>query len=133
MRSTLVVGVAALAVAVAALEARADPPAGKPVCIPSYDIDHTETPDDQTILFYMRAGHKAWKNTLVNRCVGLRINSRGFTYEPTSPGSDEICDNLVTIRLNDTGQVCLLGKFTPYEKPKTTEPAPAPPGSSTQQ
>ncbi len=90
------------------------PALAKPVCLPSYQIDHTEVPNDRTILFYMR-NHKLWKNTLVNDCVGLRINTRGFTYAPTDPGSDEICDNLVTIRLNDTGQVCLLGKFEPAE------------------
>ena len=86
----------------------------KPVCIRSYLIDHTDTPDDNTILFYMR-NHKVWKNTLLGRCVGLRVNREGFTYQPTSQGSDELCSNLVTIRLNDTGQVCLLGAFTPAE------------------
>ncbi len=93
------------------------PAGGKSVCIRSYDIDHTEIPDDSTIIFHMR-GHKAWKNTLIDRCVGLRLNTRGFTYSPTDPGTDEICSNLQTIRVNDTGQVCLLGAFTPYpEKP----------------
>ncbi|HLG86535.1 MAG TPA: hypothetical protein VKZ79_04995 [Alphaproteobacteria bacterium] len=86
--------------------------ASKPVCIRSYLIDHTETPDDSTILFYMR-NHVIWKNTLVSRCIGLRINREGFTYQPTNPGSDELCSNLVTVRLNDTGRVCLLGAFTP--------------------
>jgi hypothetical protein len=88
----------------------------KSVCIPAYQIDHTEIPNDQTILFYMH-GHKVWKNTLVGQCVGLRINNRGFTYQPTDPGSDELCSNLVTIKVNDTGQTCLLGEFTPVEPP----------------
>jgi hypothetical protein len=91
--------------------------ARKMVCIRAYDIDHTEIPDDSTILFFMH-GHKVWKNTLTARCVGLRINTRGFTYSPTDPGTDEICSNLQTIRVNDTGQICLLGEFTPIE-PKT--------------
>lgn len=90
----------------------------KSVCIRAYEIDHTEIPDDSTILFYMR-GHKIWKNTLINRCVGLRTATSGFTYSPTDPATDEICSNLQTIRVNDTGQVCLLGAFTPVEpKPK---------------
>ncbi len=88
----------------------------KSVCIQSYRIDHTETPDDYTILFYMH-NHKVWKNTLINQCVGLRVNTRGFTYQPTTPGSLELCSNLVTIRLNDTGQTCLMGEFTPVEPP----------------
>lgn len=94
----------------------ADEPAGsgKQVCIRAYDIDHTEIPNDSTIIFHMRY-HQIWKNTLINRCVGLKNNITGFTYSPTDPGTDEMCSNLQTIRLNDTGQVCLLGAFTPVE------------------
>ena len=88
--------------------------ADKAVCIRSLDIDHTSIPDDSTILFYMR-NHKVWKNTLVSRCVALKNNTRGFTYSPTTPASDEICSNLFTIRVNDTGEVCLPGEFTPVE------------------
>ncbi len=104
----------AVAGSMAASAAADEPaPAGRSVCIRAYDIDHTDIPDDSTIIFYMR-GHKAWKNTLVDRCVGLKINTRGFTYSPTDPGTDEICSNLQTIRVNDTGQICLLGAFTPF-------------------
>ena len=88
---------------------------GKSVCLPTYQIDHTEVPNDNTIMFYMR-GHKVYKADLINKCVGLRLNSRGFTYSPTIPGSNEICSNLLTIRLNDTGQTCLVGDITPVEK-----------------
>jgi hypothetical protein len=85
---------------------------GKSFCFPSYWIDHTEVPNDQTILFYMR-GHKLYKADVINKCVGLSINTHGFTYEPTIPGSNEICSNLLTIHLNDTGQTCLVGNITP--------------------
>jgi hypothetical protein len=95
----------------------------RPVCIRSYDIDHTDTPNDNTILFYMH-GHKLFKADMVNRCVGLRNNTRGFTYEPTNPGTNEICSNLLTIRLNDTGQVCLVGAITPVEPPQAVRTAP---------
>jgi hypothetical protein len=88
---------------------------GKSLCFPTNQIDHTETPNDNTILFYMR-GHKIYKADLINKCVGLRFNSRGFSYSPTIPGSNEICSNLLTIRLNDTGQTCLVGDITPVEK-----------------
>ncbi len=114
MRSSL--GSAALAVAlgIAAPAAALADDAHKSICIASYQIDHTEIPDDNTIIFHMR-DHKVWKNTLIDRCVGLKINSRGFTYSPTNPGTDEICSNLQMIRVNDTGQICLLGEFTPVE------------------
>ncbi len=85
--------------------------AGGSVCLPSYAIDHTDIPDDNTIIFTMR-DHTVWKNTLQYRCTGLRLDTRGYTYEPTDPGSDTICSNLVTIRLNTDHNVCQLGDFT---------------------
>ena len=87
--------------------------AGKPVCIHSSDIDHTEVPDSRTILFFMRGG-KVWKNTLMNPCVGLKFD--GFVYAPTPP--DEICSNMQTIRVLRLGSVCMMGAFTPYTPPK---------------
>lgn len=80
------------------------------VCLEANRIDTIETPNDSTILFHMIDGSIV-KNTLTNRCVGLRNNARGFTYAPT-PGSNTLCGNLDTIHLNDTGAVCLLGPFT---------------------
>jgi hypothetical protein len=111
---------AALFGAVAATASLPALAAGKSVCIPTYQIDHTEVPNDNTIMFYMR-GHKVYKADLINKCVGLSINSRGFTYSPTIPGSNEICSNLLTIRLNDTGQTCLVGDITPVEKAAQTQ------------
>jgi hypothetical protein len=98
------------------------PALAKEVCIYAQDIDHTSIPDDHTIIFYMR-GHKAWKNALVGDCATLKMSTRGFTYSPTDPGSDQICSNLQTIRVNDTGETCLLGEFTPYD-PTTQSAAP---------
>lgn len=106
---------AALLGAVAATASLPALAAGKSVCFPTNLIDHTEVPNDNTILFYMR-GHKLYKADLINKCVGLSINSRGFTYSPTIPGSNEICSNLLTIRLNDTGQTCLVGDITLVDK-----------------
>ena len=82
-----------------------------PICIRSYDIFRTDIPDDSTILFIMR-NRTVYKNALPFACVGLRLDTRGFTYEPTDPATDEICSNLVTIRTNTTGSVCQLGAFT---------------------
>jgi hypothetical protein len=87
-----------------------------PVCLASYQIYDTERPDDSTIRFVMR-DRSVYVNHLPQRCVGLSNDPRGFTYEPTNPGTDEICDNLVTIRLNTYGETCLLGAFTPVSPP----------------
>jgi hypothetical protein len=86
------------------------------ICIPSYSIDHTDIPDDNTIIFTMR-DHTVYKNTLAYTCTGLRLDTRGFTYEATDPGSDTICSNLVTIHLNTDHNVCQLGEFTKVSTP----------------
>ncbi|HVZ69684.1 MAG TPA: hypothetical protein VG891_09485 [Rhizomicrobium sp.] len=83
------------------------------VCLKTILIDHTETPDTKTILFFMKNG-TAWKNTLKSDCIGLRQN--GFIYMPTPP--DQVCGNFQTIRTIETRSVCVLGPFTPYEKKK---------------
>ena len=57
---------------------------GGSICIASYNIDHTDIPDDNTIMFTMR-DHTVYKNTLPYRCTGLRMDTRGYTYEPTDP------------------------------------------------
>jgi hypothetical protein len=117
--STLTAALLGAVALTAALPALAE---GKSVCFPSYQIDHTSIPDDQTILFHMR-GHKVYKANVINKCVGLSINSRGFTYSPTIPGSNQICSNLLTIRVNDTGQTCLIGDIALVEPAASAAPA----------
>jgi hypothetical protein len=77
------------------------------VCIDSYRIDHTDIPDDTAILFHMR-DHSVYRAQIQGRCVGLSSDNRGFTYEPI-PGSNQICANLLTIRLNTSHGICLVG------------------------
>jgi hypothetical protein len=86
------------------------------VCIQSYRIDHTEVPDDSQILFHMR-DHSVYQAKIERGCVGLHLDPRGFTYAP-NPGTDEICSNLLTIRLNSSGIVCLVGELTRIVPPK---------------
>ncbi len=100
--------------------AAADDAAPKSVCLSMMSIDHTEIPDDYTILFYMH-GHKVWKAALTDRCFGLKNNDRGFTYSPTMPGSNQICANFLTIKVNDTGARCFVGDITPYEPALKTQ------------
>jgi hypothetical protein len=89
----------------------------RPVCLASYQIENTTIPDDSTILFKMRDG-SVWKNTLTSPCYGLKLDTRGFTYEATDPGSDTICSNLLTIHTNTFHNVCLLGAFTQLSPPR---------------
>jgi hypothetical protein len=79
------------------------------LCLDSYRIDHTSVPDDSTILFFMR-DRTVYRAHLINRCVGLSLDPRGFTYDPI-PGNNQICENLFSIHLNTYGGVCLVGKI----------------------
>ena len=90
--------------------------AGKPVCLDVVRIDHTEVLNDHQILFYMvgkEKGSKIWINNLSNRCTTM-TRSDGFVWESGIP---KYCDNLEIIRVIQSGEVCQLGAFTPYEKP----------------
>jgi hypothetical protein len=125
MHSLALTMAAALGLALGTSPARADvapappvrvdvpPPAAAPYCINIAQIDHTQIIDDQTILFHLRGG-VTLRNTLQDRCVGLRMASRGFTYVVRG---EEVCGNLQSIRVNDNGAICELGPFA-TEPPK---------------
>jgi hypothetical protein len=81
------------------------------VCIRSIDVDHTKTPNDHTILFFMKDG-KIWSTTLRSDCPELSFN--GFEYEPTP--SDNICADLETIRVLRSGAVCEIGSLVPANR-----------------
>jgi hypothetical protein len=97
--------------AVAAQDDGAAPKAA-PVCLDVTRIDHTEVLNDHQILFYMY-GKKTWVNNLTARCPSL-TRQDGFVWSSWVP---RYCDNLETIRVIRSGEVCMLGAFTPYEKP----------------
>ena len=116
MNSLAISLVTALGLAVAAVPAFADvapvppPPAQSGSrCINPSSIDHTKVLDDNTILFYLHGG-ETLRNTLLDKCIGLRLSTRGFTYVVRG---GEICGNLQSIKVNDTGAICQLGPFTP--------------------
>lgn len=92
--------------------ADANPSGGNGVCIQTDFIDHTEIPDDSTILFYMKGG-PVWKNSLHFSCTSLK-NEGGFAYVTNFP---EVCSNAQTIRVVRSGILCELGQFTPYTPP----------------
>ena len=82
-------------------------------CIRTYEIDpttNTDTPDDRTMIFHMRNGD-VWRNDLINSCPGLRLLG-GYSFVPTNPGTNEICGNVQSVRLNSSGAICMLGEFT---------------------
>jgi hypothetical protein len=125
------IGAAALALATTAAFAQPASVSGSGnVCLKTILIDRTVVPNEHTILFYMKDG-KVWQNTLKSDCPGLKIN--GFVYAPTPP--DQVCGDLQTLRAIQTGSVCTMGAFVPYEgravpsQNQTTEQSPPPPTS----
>ncbi|MEJ1970421.1 MAG: hypothetical protein WDN03_17605 [Rhizomicrobium sp.] len=96
---------AVLAVGTAALAAPAI--AAAPVCLKTEWIDRTTVVNPKTILFRMKDG-KVWRSDLRTACNGLRFN--GFVYVTHF---DEICGGAQSIRVLNSGEVCLLGRFVP--------------------
>jgi hypothetical protein len=74
------------------------------VCLKTYLIDHTKTPNDRTIMFYMKDG-SAYQSSLPTLCPQLSFN--GFAYVATPPS--DVCGNMQSIRVIRTGSVCMLG------------------------
>lgn len=95
---------AGLSIVAGATGALAQPAPQSNVCLKTYQIDHTKSPDDHTILFTMKDG-SVYQSKLTGNCPQLSIN--GFSYVATPPS--DVCGNLQSIRVIRTGSVCLLG------------------------
>ena len=85
-------------------------------CIPIVQFRETRIRDDWTIDF-IRDGKRAWRNTLPNRCSGLK-SADAFTYETSL---SQLCSTDIIHVLerygNDLhkGAGCGLGPFVPVE------------------
>jgi hypothetical protein len=79
------------------------------VCLNVTQIQRTEVPDDQTIIFHMRDG-KVWRNRLKRVCPMLKTSP----YTQKLNG-DLVCSNAQFIHVIQTGNDCVLGEFTPVE------------------
>lgn len=102
--------VAGLAIA-ASLPAAAQttPAAPSPrVCLNNQDVESATSNDGKTMIFKMRNG-QTYINRLRGSCPGLRFN--GFIWELR--GINDICENQQTLRVIQSGEVCMLGKFDP--------------------
>jgi hypothetical protein len=104
-RYTTALAAAALAACVAL------PAQASPVCLETFRIDHTSVVDSKNILFHMKDG-KVWHNALRNSCPAL--NFHGFIMNVRG-GNDTVCSNQQSIKVIDSGEVCMLGEFTPVE------------------
>ena len=87
------------------------------VCLSTHLIDRTKVVDTKTIDFYMR-NRSVYRSIMRQPCYGLSFN--GFAY--VTP-IDDICGNLQTIRVLQSGEVCLLGPFKKLEPKAATTPS----------
>lgn len=78
-------------------------------CIDTRNIDSAHSNDGKTMLFKMRDG-----TTLVNHlqgvCSDLKFN--GFVWV-LHGGDTQVCENQQSLRVLQSGQTCVLGKFDP--------------------
>ena len=88
-------------------------------CISLTSFSSTRIRDDWTINFE-GPGKKVWRNTLPNRCAGLRAADK-FTYKTSL---SQLCNTDIIYVLQDYGGTlqrgagCGLGKFVPVELEK---------------
>ncbi|MDE8653940.1 hypothetical protein [Novosphingobium album (ex Liu et al. 2023)] len=128
IRRTFALTLAPLALAACGKAGPAEPPPPSPAaevigaaqdCLPLASFSSTQVRDDWTIDF-LGAGQKAWRNTLPNRCPGLRAES-AFTYETSL---SQLCGTDIIYVLQRTGGSlqrgagCGLGKFVPVKLAK---------------
>ena len=86
-------------------------------CVRLSQFSDTRVRDDHTIDF-MRNSREGWRNTLPQRCSGLR-SANAFSYKVSTGG--ELCSvDIITVLDNvggglQRGGSCGLGRFVPIE------------------
>jgi hypothetical protein len=93
--------IAALAVTIAAMS-----PAAANMCVQTRDILSTNSKDGKLMTFRMRDG-RILVNHLQGVCSDLKFE--GFVW--TIRGTEEVCENMQSLKVLRSGQTCLLGKF----------------------
>ena len=80
------------------------------VCLRNKDIESTTSTDGKSLIVKMHDG-KVWKNQLQGACPDLRFN--GFAWVIRGP--EGVCENTQSLQVLQSGQICVLGKFTPVK------------------
>jgi hypothetical protein len=83
------------------------------ICINTRDISNSEEQNNgKAILFKMRDGTQ-WRNTLQTPCPDLKFN--GYSWVVRNP-DESVCENVQSLRVLQSGEVCVLGKFEKVDK-----------------
>ena len=85
--------------------------AAPPQCLRIRDIKSTTSNDGKIMKFVMNDGRVLY-NHLQGICPNLKFN--GFVW--VLRGGDQVCENQQSLRVLESGQVCVLGKFGPPPK-----------------
>jgi ABC-type transport system substrate-binding protein len=93
--------------------AAAAPAWAENVCIDSRDIVSSKSTDGKTLVFKMRDG-RTFVNHLQGVCSDLKFN--GYSWVLRS-GDTKVCEREQSLRVIQSGQVCVLGKFDPPTAP----------------
>ena len=88
-------------------------PASARVCLQTRDIVGSNSKDGKTLDFTMRNGTKI-TNHLQGVCSDLKFE--GFVWIIRGP--EEVCEGQQSLRVINSGQVCVLGKFDEPVLPK---------------
>jgi hypothetical protein len=83
-------------------------PAVAVTCLDTREIMDAHSSDGKIMTFSMRDG-QTYINHLRGTCPDLRYN--GFVW--TIRGIEKVCENMQSLRVLESGEVCMLGKFDP--------------------
>jgi hypothetical protein len=108
-----------LAAAAAALTMTLATPA-QALCVSERDIVNTTPSKDGKLLTLKMRDGRVLVNHLQGICSDLRFN--GFVW--VLRGSNDICENMQSIRVLQSGQTCLLGRFEQGKTPAAPPKAP---------
>jgi hypothetical protein len=104
---------ASVLLAAGVLPAAAQPPPNQQparhnICLNVRDIQDTTSKDGKILTFKMRDG-TVYNNHLRQTCDSLRFG--GFVWTVNS--TQEVCEDVQTLRTFTTGEICRLGRFDP--------------------
>lgn len=94
------------------------------VAAPAVCIDTREIKDQKvegrgtSILFTMKNGTQ-YRNKLLGACPDLVFN--GFVWTIRNP-DNTVCDNMETLRVLQSGEICQIGKFEKVATPPARPP-----------
>ena len=98
----------------AAILMAVSPALSAPTCIDTRDIKSTSSKEGKVLTIAMRDG-TVLQNNLQGICSDLKFS--GFTWVLRS-GDRKVCEGQQTIKVIKSGQICVLGKFSPASTPK---------------